>query len=46
MAAAQLEDLKSAGKNRWEAMVAEMDKMRDAFVHSFHCFKSQIKSQI
>ena len=42
VAAAKLEDLKSAGEDRWEAMVAEMDKMRDAFVHSFHYFKSQI----
>ncbi len=40
--AAKLEELKSAGEDRWEAMVAEMDKMRDAFVHSFHYFKSQI----
>jgi hypothetical protein len=41
-AAAKLEDLKSAGEDRWEAMVSEMDKLRDAFVHSFHYFKSQI----
>ena len=42
VAAAKLEGLKSAGEDRWEAMVAEMDKLRDAFVHSFHYFKSQI----
>ncbi len=42
LAAAQLEALKSAGEDRWESMVAEMDKLRDAFVHSFHYFKSQI----
>ncbi len=42
VAAAKLEDLKAAGEDRWEALVAEMDKMRDAFVHSFHYFKSQI----
>ena len=42
VAAAKLEELKAAGADRWEAMVAEMDKMRDAFVHSFHYFKSQI----
>ena len=42
VAAAKLEELKSAGEDRWEAMVAEMDKLRDAFVHSFHYFKSQI----
>lgn len=42
LAATQLEALKSAGEDRWESMVAEMDKLRDAFVHSFHYFKSQI----
>ncbi len=42
MAAAKLEELKSAGEDRWEAMVAEMDKLRDAFIHSFHYFKSHI----
>ena len=42
VAAAKLEELKSAGEDRWEAMVAEMDKLRDAFIHSFHYFKSQI----
>lgn len=42
VAAAKLEDLRSAGEDSWEAMVAEMDKLRDAFVHSFHYFKSQI----
>jgi dynactin complex subunit len=42
VAAAKLEELKSAGEDRWESMVAEMDKLRDAFVHSFHYFKSQI----
>jgi hypothetical protein len=42
VAAAKLEDLKSAEEDRWEAMVADMDKLRDALVHSVHCFKSQI----
>ena len=42
LAGARLEDLKSAGEDRWESMVAEMDKLRDAFVHSFHYFKSQV----
>lgn len=41
-AAAKLDDLKAAGEDRWEALVAEMDKLRDAFTHSFHYFKSQI----
>jgi hypothetical protein len=42
VAAAKLEDLKASGEDRWEALMAEMDKMRDAFVHSFHYFKSQV----
>lgn len=42
VAAAKLEELKSAGEDRWEAIVAEMHKLRDVFVHSFHYFKSQI----
>ncbi|MCV2358648.1 MULTISPECIES: sll1863 family stress response protein [Roseateles] len=41
-AAAKLEDLKAAGEDRWDALVADMDKMRDAFVHSFNYFKSQV----
>lgn len=43
LAVAKLEAVKAAGENSWEAMVAEMEKMRDAFSHSFHYFKSQIK---
>ena len=42
VAAAKLEELKAAGADTWESMMAEMDKMRDALVHSFHYFKSQI----
>jgi hypothetical protein len=42
VAAVKLEDLKAAGEDRWEAMVSEMDKLRDAFVHSFNYLKSQI----
>ncbi len=42
LAAAKLGEMKSASEERWDSMVAEMDKVRDAFVHSFHYFKSQI----
>jgi chromosome segregation ATPase len=38
----KLEELKSAGEDRWDAMVSEMEKVRDAFVHSFSYFKSQV----
>ena len=43
LAVAKLEELKTAGEDSWEKMVAEMEKIRDAFVHSFSYFKSQIK---
>jgi len=37
-----MEELKSTGEDRWDAMVTEMEKVRDAFVHSFSYFKSQL----
>ena len=43
LAVAKLEELKAAGEDSWEKMVAEMEKIRDAFIHSFSYFKSQIK---
>lgn len=42
LAVAKLDEIKAAGESSWETMVAEMEKMRDAFIHSFHYFKSQI----
>ena len=42
LAAAKLEELKSASEATWETMVAEMEKVSDAFTHSFHYFKSQL----
>jgi vancomycin resistance protein YoaR len=41
-AVAKLEELKAAGEDKWEAMVEGMEKIRDAFTHSFNYFKSQI----
>jgi hypothetical protein len=43
LAVAKLEELKAAGDNTWDAMVAEMEKLSDAFAHSFNYFKSQVK---
>lgn len=40
VAKSKLDELKSAGEDKWDAVVAEMDKVRDAFVHSFNYFKS------
>ncbi|MEO8123768.1 MAG: hypothetical protein ABI633_06930 [Burkholderiales bacterium] len=42
LAAAKLEEVSAAGEDGWDKMVAEMEKMRDAFIHSFNYFKSQI----
>lgn len=40
-AAARLDELKAAGEDSWEAMVAEVEKVRDALKHSYNYFKSQ-----
>lgn len=42
LAVAKLEELRGAGEESWDAMVAEMEKLRDAFTHSFNYFKSQV----
>ncbi len=42
VAVAKLDELKAAGEDSWEAMVAEMEKIRDAFKHAFNYFKSQL----
>jgi hypothetical protein len=42
LAAAKLTEMKAAGEDKWEAMVTEMEKIRDAFKHAFNYFKSQL----
>jgi DNA anti-recombination protein RmuC len=42
LAGAKLDSLVAASEDTWETMVEEMEKIRDAFTHSFHYFKSQI----
>lgn len=42
LAVARFDEMKSAGEDKWESMVTEMEKVRDAFTHSFHYFKSQL----
>lgn len=42
LAVAKLGEMKAASAETWEAMVTEMEKVRDAFTHSFHYFKSQV----
>lgn len=41
-ALSKLDELGKAGETTWEAMVSEMDKVRDAFMHSFKDFKARI----
>jgi len=38
----KLEEIQAAGEDKWESMVTEMEKVRDAFKHSFNYFKSQL----
>jgi TolA-binding protein len=38
----RLDELKTSGEESWESMVTEAEKVRDAFVQSFHYFKSQL----
>lgn len=42
LAGAKLDELKAAGEEGWDRMVSEMDKVREAFMHSFNYFKSQV----
>lgn len=42
LAVAKYEEIKAAGEDKWDNMVAEMDNIKDAFVHSFKYFKSQL----
>ena len=42
LAVAKLDDMKTSSEETWEAMVDEMEKVRDAFTHSFNYFKSQV----
>ena len=42
LADAKLDELKAATAETWESLVAETEKVRDAFVHSFNYFKSQL----
>ncbi len=42
LALAKYEEMKAANEETWDKMVAEMDKISDAFVHSFRYFKSQV----
>ena len=38
----RFDEVKDAGENSWCDLVVGMDKVRDAFMHSYHYFKSQL----
>jgi predicted nucleic acid-binding Zn-ribbon protein len=40
-ASTKLDELKNAGEDAWEDMVEEVEKIGDAFKHSYNYFKSQ-----
>ena len=42
LAKKKMEDLRTASEESWDKVVTEMDKINDAFVHSFNYFKSQV----
>ena len=42
LAKTRMSELKAAGEDKWDTVVAEMEKVRDAFSHSFNYFKSQL----
>lgn len=39
----KIDEIRVAGDERWEALVAEGEKIQKALVHSFNYFKSQLK---
>ncbi len=38
----KLDEIKNAGSDAWKSSVAEMEKIGDAFKHSYNYFKSQL----
>ncbi len=38
----KFEELKGVGEEKWDAAVAEMEKVRDALIHSYNYFKPQL----
>lgn len=39
----KMEEIRGAGEDKWEALVAEGEKVHKAFMHSVNYFKSQLK---
>ena len=42
LAKGKLQEVKAAGEDTWDMVVKEMEKVRDAVVHSYNYFKSQL----
>jgi len=42
LAGVQLDKMRATGEDNWDKAKAEMEKVRDAFTHSFRYFKSQL----
>ena len=42
LAKGKLQEVKAAGEDTWEVVVKEMEKVRDAVIHSYNYFKSQL----
>ncbi len=42
LAVAKLGELKAASEASWDKMVAEMETVSDAFIHSFQYFKTKV----
>lgn len=42
LAVAKFDELVASSEDSWETMITDMEKVRDAFTHSFHYFKSQV----
>ncbi len=43
LALSKLSDMKEAGGDKWESMATSLEKLRDAFSHSFNYFKAELK---
>jgi hypothetical protein len=41
-AVAKLDEIKQAGEDSWDDMVSKMEKVGNAFKHSYNYFKSQL----
>ena len=43
LALSKLVEVKEASEDKWESMAASLEKLRDAFTHSFNYFKAELK---